>query len=110
MPVPIPSPVATSPAPSPWAGPRGDLAVTVVYRSGEPAEGTCFLGSTDLQEEDWGPIVDGECSYHDIPAVKWSLRVDYEDGADYGTVIQDFFVSPGRVERATIVVTFDAVD
>ena len=108
--MPIHSPAAPSQAPSPWAGPRGDLAVTVVYPSGEPAEGTCLLGSTDLQAEEWGPIVDGKCSYHDIPAVKWSLRVDYEDGGDTGTVIRDFFVSPARVERATIVVTFADAD
>src|SRR5687768_15469133 len=90
-PMPIPSPATTSQEPSPWAGPRGDLVVTVVYPSGEPAEGRCLLGSTDLEVEEVDPIVDGRCSYHDIAAVKWSLRVDYQDGGDTGTVIRDFF-------------------
>ncbi len=102
--MPKPSPAASSKEPSPWAGPRGDLVVTVVYPSGNPAQGTCFLGSIDLRAEQLDPIVDGKCSYHDIPAVEWSLRIDFEEGSDTGTVTRDFLVSPSRVERATIVV------
>lgn len=92
--------------PPPWTGPRGGLEITVVDRHGHPASVECLLGSPDprVQQEEFSAPADGKCFYEDLPAVKWSLRVDYESEAGLMTAFEEFQVSAGRVERATVVV------
>jgi hypothetical protein len=93
--------------PAPWTGPRGDLEVTVVEAGGHPAAVDCLIGSTDprVQQEQFGFVDDGRCFYEDLPAVKWTLRIDYDGENEAQTVFRDFVVKPNDVQRATVVVS-----
>jgi hypothetical protein len=92
--------------PRPWTGPLGDLQVTIVDSSGQPAAVYCLLGTTDprVQAERFDFVEDGKCFYQDLPAVVWSLRIDQESRTEEATVFKDFAVPPGGVERATVVI------
>jgi hypothetical protein len=92
--------------PAPWKGPLGDLEITVVDKSGEPAAVLCLVGTTDprVQGETSMFAADGKCFFQDLAAVKWGLRVVYDFGGESQTVLADYLVPAAGVERATIVV------
>lgn len=89
--------------PPPWAGPLGDLQVTVVDAQGRPVPVYCLILAHDprVMQEEFLFVEDGKCFFEGLPAVEWKLRVDDElrSVQVYGT----FVVRPDRVERGTLV-------
>ena len=92
--------------PGPWQGPVGGLEVAATDTSGQRAPVTCLLGSTDprVQDEKIVDGPDGKCVFENLPAVTWSLRVDYDAGGQSDTEIVDVVVSADRVEQVHVVV------
>ncbi|HET7180615.1 MAG TPA: hypothetical protein VFI15_00120 [Candidatus Limnocylindrales bacterium] len=90
--------------PAPWTGPLGGLHVTIRDEAGAPVAAQCLLATNDPRVQDETTVYSegGECFFDDLPAVAWTLRIDYDLDGNRKTINREYTIPANEVTQDVV--------